>query len=133
MTVILTLAFSEPTPSVNRLHGRHWGRKVKMRKRWGWLTRAALSEARRSAFLGGENRALLSPDLWPLPHATVRVVRHGARLLDPDNATGGTKWLLDSLVHEGILTDDKPAHLTLLPVEQHIGEPYRTMVIVEVP
>lgn len=116
MTV--TLEIDEPTPSRNRTHGAHWSRNHQMRKRWAWLVRAAVSAAR--------SRGVLLP-VRPR-HAVVRVIRHGARLLDPDNATAGCKWLLDSLVTEGLLIDDKPEHLTLPPVEQHIGKPYRTIV-----
>ena len=54
-----------------------------------------------------------------------------ARKLRADACTGGLKWLIDQLVTERILTDDKPKHLTLLPVEQHTSKPYRTEVIVE--
>lgn len=123
MNVILEI--DEPTPSVNRLHGHHWSRKLAMRKRWAWLVRSALCEARRAAEPGDP---LLTPGLWPLKRAIVRIIRHGPRVLDPDNAIAGCKWLLDQLVTEGLLVDDKPAHLTFPPVEQHIGKPYRTIV-----
>jgi len=126
---LLVLEIPEPMPSVNRLHGRHWGRKVKMNKRWAWLTRIALCEARRAAEPGDP---ILTAGLWPLKRAVVRVIRHGPRLLDPDNASGGLKWMIDSLVREGILTNDSPKHLTLPPVEQHIDRKNgRTVVIVE--
>lgn len=128
----IVLEISEPTPSVNKLHGHHWNRKIKMRKRWAWLTRAALVEARRLAHFGGSNQELLDASLWPLQHAKVQIIRYGARLLDPDNASGGCKWLIDQLVTERILTDDKPENLTLPPVEQHIDRKQRrTVVIVE--
>lgn len=119
MTVILEI--DEATPSRNRTHGAHWSRNHEMRKRWAWLVRAAVSNAR--------SRGIVLP-VKP-QHAIVKVIRHGARLLDPDNATAGCKWLLDSLVSEGLLTDDKPAHLTFPPVEQHIGKPHRTLVVID--
>lgn len=123
MTVVLEI--DEPTPSVNRLHGRHWSSKLKMRKRWAWLVRSALCEARRGA---GPGDPLLTTGLWPLKRATVRVIRHGPRILDPDNAIAGCKWLIDQLVTEGLIVDDAAKYLTLLPVEQHVGKPYRTVV-----
>src|SRR6185312_3286994 len=128
MTIRLVLEIDEPTPSRNRTHGAHWSRNHAMRKRWAWLVRGALCEARRAAERGDP---LLTLGLWPLKHATVRVVRHGPRLLDPEHATAGLKWLPDQLVTERVLTDDKPAHLTLAPVEQYLSKPYRTIVVVE--
>lgn len=112
----ITLTFPAATPSVNALHGRHWSAKAKERKRWGWLVRAAI--------LNGSGRVPASE------RVQVRIVRHGARLLDHDNGVGGCKFLIDALVAEGFAIDDSPDHLELI-FEQHVSrkEHYTTVVI----
>lgn len=116
MTV--TLHIPEATPSVNILHGHHWSRKLRERKKWGWLVKAAVLEAR-------FNRPETPPE-----RVRVRIVRHGARLLDTDNAIAGSKFLIDSLVAEGLARDDSPKHLTL-QLEQHVSRERYTTVVVE--
>ena len=41
--------------------------------------------------------------------------------LDPDNAVAGLKPLIDQLVRGGLVADDGPAHVAILPVVQQVG------------
>jgi len=72
----------------------------------------------------------LHPPLTPPEHVRLKIERYGARLLDFDNFVSGTKPLTDSLVAEGFILDDSPAHLTA-EYHQHIGKPHRTVVRIE--
>jgi hypothetical protein len=45
--------------------------------------------------------------------ARVRLVTFRCRLLDPDNAVGGVKALVDSLRYRGYITNDDPASIQL--------------------
>ncbi len=111
---MIELVIPEATPSLNRLHGRHWSRYRRHRKRWSALVLAAKLDAR-----------IYGAPL--LPRARVHITRYGRRILDPDNAIGGCKALIDGLKDHGLLADDRHIVLT---VEQHIGEP-RTIVRIE--
>lgn len=114
---MIELTIPEATPSLNRMLGIHWAKKARMRKRWGWLVRAARLEAK------------VHLDT-PLPRAKVTVTRHGRRICDPDNLIGGTKMLTDSLVKEGILENDTPVHIELVVNQQKTTSP-RTVVRIE--
>ena len=114
---MIELVINEPTPSVNRLHGRHWSAKLRARHRWGWLVREAK--------LNAKVYQQAAPD-----KVTVTIERYGPRRLDTDNAIAGMKFLIDALVAEGFAVNDHPAHLTLA-CHQHVGKPYRTIVRID--
>lgn len=117
---MIELVLPLPTPSMNSLWGHHWSKKARARKQWAWMVRA-------------ERLRLLK--LGPLPSNValplhVTVDRYGPRVIDADNAIGGSKMLIDALVAEGFLIDDSPAHLQAT-YRQHVGKPYRTEVRIE--
>lgn len=114
---MITLEIPVATPSLNPMLGQFWAKRVKQRRQWRWLVRAARLEAK------------FFP-LAPLSRARVTIVRHGRRVLDKDNLYGGTKLLTDSLVSEGLLADDSPAHIELT-VEQQVTKSPRTVVRIE--
>ena len=113
----ISLLLPEATPSVNRMHGFHWSKKYKERRKWAWLVKAARLEA--GLF-----------HVKPPAKASVQIDRYGARVLDHDNFVAGTKFLTDALVAEGFLVDDSPANITAI-YRQHVGKPHRTIVIIE--
>lgn len=117
---MIELVLPLPTPSMNMLWGHHWAKKARMRKQWGWMVRA---ERLRLQKLGP------LPSAMKLP-AQVTVDRYGPRVIDRDNAIGGSKMLIDALVAEGFLIDDSPSHLQAI-YRQHVGKPYRTEVRIE--
>lgn len=116
-SAMIILEISEPTPSLNRMLGEHWAKKVEQRRRWRWLVRAAMLQAK------------FFP-LVPLPRARITITRYGRRMCDPDNLIGGTKMLTDSLVREGILANDTPDRLELI-VRQEITKIPHTTVLIE--
>lgn len=120
---MLVLEIDEPTPSVNRLHGHHWGKKLRERKRWGWLVKAALLTSRKS---WEQNQAALALGFHK-GRTELRIHRYGARRLDTDNAMAGCKFLIDALKAEGLIHDDHPKWLDLA-VHQHVGKPHRTLI-----
>lgn len=44
----------------------------------------------------------------------VRIIRHGAKLLDADNLCGGVKWTLDSLRYAKVIPEDNPKAIKLI-------------------
>jgi hypothetical protein len=115
---MIVLTIDEPTPSVNYAHGHHWSRKLKLRKRWAWLVKAAML-----------NAGLHTPPRFARARLTIE--RYGPRSLDSDNFRAGTKWLQDSLVAEGIITDDTPAVIGEPVLRQFVGKERKTIVRVE--
>jgi hypothetical protein len=115
---VIVLVIDEPTPSANQMLGRHWSTKHQMREKWGWLTKRAIRRAQ-----------LWVPPKWS--RAKVRIERYGPRILDADNFRGGTKFLMDSLVAEGIITDDKPEVIGEPELKQFTGPERKTIVYVE--
>ena len=45
---------------------------------------------------------------------TVRITRHGVRLLDADNLAGGVKYLVDALRYQGLIPNDDPTTIRLV-------------------
>jgi hypothetical protein len=115
---MIVLIFDETTPSLNALHGHHFTKKHRLRMRWHWLVKA---EVRR--------QQIWIPPKWS--RATIRVERHGPRLLDFDNARAGLKPLIDSLVTEEIITDDTPAVIGEPELKQFVSKERKTVVYVE--
>ncbi len=113
---MITLSIPEATPSLNAVNRMHWSRRNRLRGEWQWLVKAEVL-----------NRKI---HVKASEHANVTITRYGPRVLDHDNLVGGAKQIVDSLVWEGFLIDDTPAHLTTTYV-QHIGKPSRTVVRIE--
>lgn len=114
---MIVLDIPESTPSVNPSRGLHWSRAVRLRARWRWLVKAARLDAKLYT-------------VTPLRKARLTIERWGPKALDTDNYIGGAKQLLDSLVEEGFIVDDKPACIGRPDYIQHIG-PRRTIVRIE--
>jgi hypothetical protein len=115
---VIVLDIPESTPSLNRTTRMHWVKRHQMRAKWQWLVKAARLDAR--IFLKE-----------PLPKARITIERFGPKLLDYDNLVGGAcKALIDSLVREGLILDDKPECIGQPQYFQHIG-PRRTVVRIE--
>src|SRR4051812_27611274 len=106
---MIVLVFDEPSPSLNVMLRGHWRKNHKLRHRWWRLTQAAL---RRSS--------IFIPPKWS--RAKIRIERYGPRILDADNFRGGTKFLTDSLVQEGIITNDTPEVIGEPELKQFVGK-----------
>lgn len=115
---MIVLNFDEATPSLNALHGHHFTKKHRLRVRWGWLVKA---EVRR--------QQIWVPPRWA--KARIRIERHGPRMLDYDNARAGLKPLLDSLVEEKLILDDKPSVIGEPELKQVISKIRKTVVYIE--
>lgn len=118
MTTI-TLTIPVPTPSLNKLLGRHWGHKHKQRAIWGWLVRAARLEA-------GVYPGTVPPPL----RSKLTIHRWAAKKCDDENGRAGTKFLTDSLVKERLIHNDDLPCIGSPEFIQHIGKPYKTVVII---
>lgn len=113
---MIVLVIDEPTPSINMHLGHHWSKKREARMRWHWLTKAAVRRAQ-----------IFVPPKWA--RAKIRIERYGARILDSDNFRAGTKFLMDSLVHEGIIVDDKPAVVGEPELKQFVSKTERKTIV----
>jgi len=115
---VIVLHIDEPIPSLNKTLGGHWTRQLKHRRRWQWLTRAAIRRAQ-----------IFIPPKWP--RAKIRIERYGQRILDADNVRGGAKALIDALKYEEIIADDSPANIGEPEIRQFVSKERRTVVYVE--
>lgn len=104
---MIVLHIDEPIPSLNKTIGGHWSRQLKHRRRWRWLTRAALHQAK-----------FFEQPKWP--RAKIRIERYGERILDADNVRCGAKALIDALKLEGVIEDDSMAHIGEPEIRQFI-------------
>ena len=104
---MITFELPYATPSLNETKRMHFRKYAKLRSSIAWDV-SILTMGKRPAV--------------PFERAIVRVVRHGGKLLDADNAIGGIKCLLDVLqpFHAsvrpngmGIIANDSPGCLTL--------------------
>jgi hypothetical protein len=113
----LAYSFSLPmeTPSNNVIKGMHWMEYRRLRMRWSLKVLARALAGRRPT--------------QPIAKAAVVVVRHCAGQLDWDNALGGLKPLLDSLVARkgkvnpdglGLIVDDNPDNMPYPPYMQQL-------------
>lgn len=114
---MIVLVYDEPSPSLNTILRGHWAKNHRIRRKWQWLTKAAVRRAN-----------LWIPPKWP--RAQIRIERYGARLLDTDNFRGGTKFITDSLVQEGIIVNDTPAVIGEPELKQFVGKERGTRVYV---
>lgn len=113
---MITLTIDEATPSLNLLLNDHWAKKVKMRRRWHWLVKIGLSDAR----------------IWErpcYPKARVTIERYGPRVLDSDNCRAGMKFLMDGLKLHGIILDDRPAVIGEPQIHQIVHKTLRRTVV----
>jgi hypothetical protein len=119
---VIILNIPEATPSANKFHGHHWTKKLKELKKWRLWAKVEKSVLRKESWFFPENQ--------PPAKCHVTIERYGARLLDRDNFIAGTKWLMDSLVLEGFLAGDSPAHV-FAEYHQFVGMPHRTIIRIE--
>jgi len=96
------IVIREPTPSLNvilRKFKHPQARKCEQ-IRWDWLVRAEWQK---------------------VPTVTcceITVTRHSAQFLDWDNMGASLKFLMDALVHNGVIEDDNPSVVMRLHLEQ---------------
>lgn len=93
---MIILQIDKPTPTLNRMTGRHWSHRKRVREEWGWLVKHALRRA-----------GIFVPTNWA--KATLTLERHGHNKMDAENCRAGFKYLIDSLVAEKIITNDTMA------------------------
>src|SRR6185437_3683039 len=119
----ITITFPEPTPSLNPLHGAHWSRIVRERRKWrGYAAEAALQL---------RSHPPCTYPVLPLKRAVVSLTRYGARALDYDGLVGGAKAAIDSLVRAGFLAGDSPAHIGNPVYHQEVGSDRKTIITLE--
>ena len=96
---------SEMTPSNNEMLRKYKNpmARARARDKWAWLVKAAWGR-----------------EFKRIDRCRVRVTRFGRNYLDWDNMGGGLKFLLDGMVHAGVLKDDKPAVIEALDLAQEI-------------
>jgi hypothetical protein len=105
---MITLEIPEAVPSLNTMLRRHWSVDRKLKTKWGKLVWVAVRSQRLTV-------------QSPLQRARITITRLSPRMLDPDNATGGCKHILDSLRLLDIIADDTPEHVELI-VRQEKGK-----------
>lgn len=113
---MITLTIDEATPSLNLLLNDHWALKTKTRRRWQWLVKAALLNAK-------------FYDKPKMSKARIEIERYGARTLDSDNCRAGMKFMMDGLVKHGVLLDDKPAVIGEPAIRQIVHKTLRKTVV----
>ena len=115
------LIVAEPTPSINRLLGRHWTKRRANKQQWWKLLLEASSKTR------------AIPACWP--KAYIGITRYGAKLLDYDNFVAGCKSaVLDNLRQMGFFEDDSPDKLDAVYSQRAVGRDkrlHRTEIILE--
>ena len=100
----MTITIPGVLPSSNAVLRWHWTRRARLWREWSRAVWAATRATPRT-------RSVQDP-------VAVEVVHHRARLLDPDNAVGAVKPLLDALVAAGLVYDDSTQYLRRLTVIQ---------------
>lgn len=113
---IIVLEIDEATPSLNRMLGRHWSHRSRLRDRWAWLVRRARLRAH-------------IPAEAPFARARLTFERTGGRICDAENALAGTKYVTDQLVREGLIANDSPAHIGTPTLIQHVHPTLRQTVV----
>lgn len=113
---MIELVIPEATPSLNRMLGGHWSKKHQTRNHWWWLVKAARLDA----------KVFITPNY---DRARITVERTGARILDSDNCMAGLKFMIDGLVHEGLIAGDTPAHIGTPVVRQFVDRKLRRTVV----
>ena len=107
----MKLTLKSIPPSMNMLMRMHWAQRKRLRSQLQWELTAALAETGRK----------LPPLLYgkTAPKRRVTITTFRPRRLDPDNAAGGCKVLLDAMRDIGFIRNDSPRWLELV-VNQHI-------------
>lgn len=114
---VLQLVIPRVTPSLNKLLRLHWTTRRALQRDWGW----EVAFAKRKAGVFG----------WPrYERCTVEIERRAPRLLDHDNAVGGLKVLLDALVANGLIEDDRPEVIGAPLVTQATGSAQTTVRLI---
>ena len=67
-----------------------------------------------------------------LPRVSVSIGIHRCRLLDSDNAWGGSKALIDCLVAIGLLPGDSPSDIDLNVQQVKVLAPWREGTVIEI-
>ena len=80
-------------PPMNSADGLHWRKRNTIKKSWEILVWKEILNRR---------------PVLPLRFARVAVTRHSSVHPDYDNLVQGSKMILDALVQNGVLRDDKP-------------------------
>jgi len=112
----MIIEIPEATITNNKLIRMHHRAKTKEHRRYDWLVKAGLNG------WSGE----------PKKHCVITVTRHASRLLDWDNMGGGLKFLLDGLVHNGVIEDDNPNCIINLRLRQKKAKRKEERTIIEV-
>ena len=105
----MQIAIPMLTPSLNELKRkyRHPMAYKRLRTSWEWAVKAAIMPVQEEPFC----------------RCVVTITRVGPRELDWDNLTAGFKPLLDALVNNRVIEDDRPAVVVELRSRQRKGEP----------
>ena len=114
----MRIEIPEATPSLNQMLRQHWSKDRKLKDHWRQSVWIALYEQ--------HGRPLWSE---PMPKARLTITRHSSRMLDPDNATGGVKHVIDALLACNLIAGDSPEHIELI-VQQEKGAA-RTVIELE--
>lgn len=81
------------TPSLNQLLGQHWAKREREKHQWGMMIKACVN-----------NRSEISSGA---PYKNIKIIMTRKRLLDVDNAIGGTKKVItDNLKLLGLIEGD---------------------------
>lgn len=101
---MLVIEIPEPTISLNELKReyRNPHKYARERDRWHWLVREQVT----------------AKPAEPIDCCTVTVTRRSSAELDWDNMGGGLKLLMDALVSNKIIDDDKPKVVRRLELQQ---------------
>ena len=119
----MKLTLQSLPPSTNMLERMHWAVKRRLRSQLQWELTAALAD------MGRKLPPLLYGKTAPKRRVTITTFR--PRRLDPDNAVGGCKVLLDAMRDIGLIRNDSPKWLELI-VNQHIEKcECRTEIYIE--
>ena len=110
----VVLVIPDAAPGLNRMMRMHWAKRVKEVARWKRLVWAARCQV------------LASKPAKPTGKVRVEIERRSPWLLDPDNADGSAKHIVDALKDQNLIADDTTEHIEL-SVTQAKGPPQTTI------
>lgn len=115
---MLVIEIAEATCGTNELvrDYRNQHKRGRERDRWHWLVAEKLGRGFTA----------------PIECCEITITRRSGNPMDWDNMGGGLKFLLDALVSNGILADDKPAVVTRLNLQQEVTRKLLPATIVEI-
>jgi hypothetical protein len=104
-----SVTFSIPriTQSLNKHLRLHWRERHKLKDTWGWEVKVATFDHD-------------IPPAKTLEFRRVKIASYRNSFLDPDNLYGGVKILVDRLVEQGLLYDDRQSCLDLTVTQEHV-------------